>query len=320
MKLVTVFATRNGARTLPAALAAHAALRSPGGGGKLIVVDNGSADATPRILAEAAHLHPALQLTVLRQPEPGKNRALNLALPFAAEADLVAFTDDDALPEPDWLERLAEAAGAAPRHGVFGGTITPVWMEAPPDWIFDWRVPLDICFAANASPAEGPVPAERVWGPNMAVRGALLRQGHRFDCAVGPDGTASYPMGSEVELTLRLERAGHPAWFAPRAVVRHLVRPEQMAVPWVLRRAYRCGLGAARVQNRKRSGPSAVPLPLLLRRWGYGAAAPLARRALPRGRLWFWLQWQALLLRGMTDGMRPPASAGNYLPAIETAP
>lgn len=157
MRLVTVFATRNGARTLPDVLAAHAALR-PRGRGELIVVDNGSADVTPRILAEAARRHPALRCTVLRQPEPGKNRALNLALPFAAEADLVALTDDDALPEPDWLERLAEAATAAAHHGVFGGTIAPFWMQGPPDWLFNWRVPLDICFAANTSPVEGPVP------------------------------------------------------------------------------------------------------------------------------------------------------------------
>lgn len=319
MKTVTVFATRNGARTLPAVLAAHAALR-PLGSGQLIVVDNGSADATPRILAEAAERYPALQLTVLRQPEPGKNRALNLALPFAADADLVALTDDDAPPEPDWLERLAQAAATASRHGVFGGTIKLSWMAPPPDWIFDWGVPLDICFAANARAAEGPVAASRIWGPNMAVRGALVRQGYRFDGCVGPDGTARYPMGSEVELTLRLEREGHPAWFAPRAAVHHMVRPEQMTVPWVLQRAYRCGLGAARVQLWRSGGHPAVPFPLQLRRWVYGATAQLARRALPPGQLSFWLQWQALLLRGVTDGMRPARGAEIYQPVVETTP
>jgi cellulose synthase/poly-beta-1,6-N-acetylglucosamine synthase-like glycosyltransferase len=304
MRVKVVFATRNGGRTLPHVLAGHAALqRRPE---QFVVVDNGSNDDTPAILAEAARAHPGLQLTVLREIERGKNRALNAALPLVADADLVAFTDDDAVPAPDWLDQLVAAAEAAPRHAIFGGAIEPGWMAEPPDWLFRWRVPLDICFAANSGLREGPVSAAWVWGPNMAIRGEVLRAGHRFDTDVGPDGTAVYPMGSETEFTRRLERAGYPAWFAKGAMVRHLVRPEQMQEAWVLGRAYRCGLGAARVEFPDARG---LPLALEARRIAYGAAAPFARRLLPPGRLRFWLQWQSLLMRGMADGVAKPAAA-----------
>lgn len=320
VRVAVVLATRNGAQTLSEVLAAHARLHPPSPlPHRLVVVDNGSTDATPALLAGAAKRHPGLPLTVLNEPAPGKNRALNRALPLVAEADLVAFTDDDAVPEPDWLVRLVAAADAAPRHAVFGGAIQPRWMQPPPSWLLDWRVPLDVCYAANPGQREGPIPACRVWGPNMAVRGALLRQGHRFDTGIGPDGTATYPMGSEVEFTQRLERAGHPAWFTPHAIVHHLVRPEQMTEAWVLRRAYRCGLGAARTRERSRLRPPAgqssrgvgggtrIPMGLVARRWLYGLAAPVARRTLPPCRLRFWLQWQSLLVQGLSDGMRATA-------------
>jgi hypothetical protein len=179
-------------------------------------------------------------------------------------------------------------------------------MEPPPAWILRWRVPLDICFAVNAGLRSGPIAAQWVWGPNMAIRGAVLRAGHRFDTEVGPDGTAIYPMGSETEFTRRLERAGHRAWFAADAVVRHMVRPEQMKLEWVLGRAYRCGLGAARAELAGRG--NGLPAPLAVRRMGYGAAASVARHLLPPSRLRFWLQWQALLMRGMADGVAQPVA------------
>jgi glycosyltransferase involved in cell wall biosynthesis len=304
MRVKVVFATRNGARTLRRVLEGHAALRLRPE--QLVVVDNGSSDATPAILAEAPSRHPDLPLNVLREPSSGKNRALNAALALVADADLVAFTDDDAIPAPDWLDQLVTAAAEAPDHAIFGGAIQPEWMEPPPAWILRWRVPLDICFAVNAGLPPGPVAAKRVWGPNMAIRGAVLRAGHRFDTGVGPDGTAIYPMGSETEFTRRLERAGHRAWFAASAVVHHMVRPEQMRLEWILGRAYRCGLGAARAEFADRT--DGLPLPLAARRVAYGAAASLTKRLLPPCRLRFWLQWQALLMQGMADGVARPAA------------
>jgi GT2 family glycosyltransferase len=311
MRVKVVFATRNGARTLPRVLEGHAALRRRPD--QLVVVDNGSSDATPSVLAEAPTRHPNLPLTVLRELSSGKNRALNAALPLVADADLVAFTDDDAIPAPDWLDQLVAAAEAAPEHAVFGGAIRPDWMETPPAWILRWRVPLDICFAVNSGLRTGPIAAQSVWGPNMAIRGAVLRAGHRFDTEVGPDGTAIYPMGSETEFTRRLERNGHRAWFTADAVVRHMVRPEQMRLEWVLGRAYRCGLGAARAELAGRS--DGLPPRLAARRVGYGAAAAVARQLLPPSRLRFWLQWQALLMQGMADGIARPVARKVTAPA-----
>ena len=312
MSIAVLLSTRNGARTLSAVLAAHAALRPAAVPHRLIIVDNGSTDATPALLAEvAAAGRPAVE--VLREELPGKNRALNRALPLVLDAELVVFTDDDAVPEPDWLQRLWNEAQLRRGYGILGGAILPRWMVPPPSWIQEWRVPLDICYAATATHREGQIDPTKVWGPNMVVRGAVLREGHRFDASIGPDGSPTYPMGSEIEFTSRLARAGHRAWYTPHAVVHHLVRPEQMTEEWVLQRAFRCGRGAAQLHarmltprglRRARLAPG-----LWLRVAGYGAGVALARHVLPPSRLRFWLEWQSSLMRGKVVGLRPPPVA-----------
>jgi len=47
--LTVLFATRNGARTLPGVLDSYLKMSVPAGGWKLIIVDNGSTDSTPDV-------------------------------------------------------------------------------------------------------------------------------------------------------------------------------------------------------------------------------------------------------------------------------
>jgi hypothetical protein len=95
---------------------------------------------------------------------------------------------------------------------------------------------------------EGPVGPERVFGPNMAIRADIFRQGIRFDPTIGPKG-ANYAMGSETELTRRLAGLGHRCWHAKTAVVQHIIRASQMEKSWVLGRGIRFGRGQFRAQR-----------------------------------------------------------------------
>ena len=70
-------ATYDGAATLPRVLDAYCRLLPPAQPWRLLVIDNGSTDATAQILAQYA---PRLPLHTLHQPQRGKNRALNRAL------------------------------------------------------------------------------------------------------------------------------------------------------------------------------------------------------------------------------------------------
>ena len=108
--------TFNGARTLERCLAEVERLDYPDF--EVIVVDDGSTDATAEI---AAH-H---DCTLISTTNQGLASARNTAL-RAATGDIVAYLDDDAHPDPDWLRHLVAATERHDYAGVGGPNLPPV--------------------------------------------------------------------------------------------------------------------------------------------------------------------------------------------------
>jgi glycosyltransferase involved in cell wall biosynthesis len=241
--LTVLVATFNGAPTLHRTLDAFCALGSPAGGWRLIVVDNGSTDATPEILDS---YRDRLPLTCLTEARPGKNVALNTGLE-AVDGDIVVFTDDDVLPHRRWLEHLRTAADEQGSFAIFGGPILAEWESPPESWVLDW-VPLDLTFSVTIPREDGPMDPWDVFGPNMTVRAEVFHRGFRFDENIGPRGR-DYAMGSETEFLIRLADRGFKAWHVRPACVRHLIRRHQMEPAWILERAYRFGRGRYRLRG-----------------------------------------------------------------------
>jgi glycosyltransferase involved in cell wall biosynthesis len=250
--LTVLMATYNGAATLPRVLEAYDRLEPPHGGWRLVIVDNGSTDQTREVISAFTD---RLPLSYLLCPKKGQNAARNAGL-SAVSGNLVVCSDDDALPEKNWLVKLREAADAHPSFTVFGGTILPEWEVPPEEWLPKW-VPLGPAYSLT-QPAmeEGPVSPGLVFSPNMAIRSAVFREGYRFDEQIGPQGS-SYPMGSETEFIKRLARNRFECWHCKDAVVRHIVRSHQMTKNWVLRRAVRFGRGQYRIQSAEAKGQPA---------------------------------------------------------------
>jgi glycosyltransferase involved in cell wall biosynthesis len=79
---------------------------------EVVIVDDASTDDTPRVLAALVG-RSALTMRVERlASNAGPATARNVGW-RATSAPLVAFTDDDCLPQPQWLARLLAAADAA---------------------------------------------------------------------------------------------------------------------------------------------------------------------------------------------------------------
>jgi glycosyltransferase involved in cell wall biosynthesis len=250
--LTVLMATLNGGATLRAVLESYQRLESPRGGWSLVVVDNGSTDDTPQILAAFAS---RLPLTALSEPAAGKNAALNAGLRHVA-GDLVVFADDDGFPRPDWLVRLREAADEHRDVDVFGGRVVPRWAVPPPEWLLR-LVPLGPTYTlSDESLRDGPTSSSHVFGPNMAVRTSVFEAGHRFDPNIGPRGLAGYPMGSETEFVRRMARVGARLWHVHAAVVEHFIETRQMRPSWVLQRAVRFGRGQHRLARAESSEAS----------------------------------------------------------------
>lgn len=239
--LTVLLATRNRAPLLREVLEAFCRLQPPASGWKLVVVDNGSTDETAQVLASFGD---RLPLHSVSEPRLGKNLALNTGLGLV-EGDLTVLTDDDVFPHADWLVQLRKAADAQPAYAMFGGAVLPRWEVPPPCWV-EWLEPGPVYTLTDPTRQDGPVPPFLIYGPNMAVRTSVFQSGTRFDPSIGPRGS-NYPMGSETELAMRLDRQGHKAWYVHNAVVEHFVSAEHLTTVWVLKRAVRYGRGQLRL-------------------------------------------------------------------------
>jgi GT2 family glycosyltransferase len=242
-------------RTLQSLLA----LRPPPITYEILVIDNAGDRGTQRVLGTVAGRLPIRLLTETRR---SKNRALLRGLAEAA-GDLLVFTDDDVVTDADWLMEIVEGARRWPDHAVFGGRVLPLWPAGRAPRVH--HAFFDHAYAiADWVQPEGPYRASRVYGPNMAIRASVFHAGWSFDPAIGPDGTDTYIPGSETDLTMRLERAGFPAVYLPRALVLHQIRAEQLELEWLSKRAFRKG----REDQRHRGTPAGprlrgVPVSLL---------------------------------------------------------
>lgn len=235
--LTVLLATRNRSRAFESVLESFCKLESPSTGWKLLVVDNGSTDSTAQVITAFAK---RLPLQALSEPQQGKNFALNAGLSLV-EGDLTVLTDDDVYPHQDWLIQLRRAADSQKGFSIFGGSIAPHWEVPPPAWV-QWADMGAAYAITDPSWSDGPIAANCVWGPNMAIRSDIFHAGVRFDTSVGPRG-ANYLQGGDTEMTRRLECLGHRAWHVHSAVVEHIIRKEQLDKTWVLRRAIRHGRG-----------------------------------------------------------------------------
>lgn len=94
----------------------------------IVVVDNNSTDDTASVVDDVSR-RSRIPIRYVFERHQGKGFALNTG--FArARGDVLALTDDDVRPEPDWLDRIVDALRT--HDPVFvGGKVLPVW-EAPP--------------------------------------------------------------------------------------------------------------------------------------------------------------------------------------------
>jgi len=157
-------------------------------------------------------------LTLATTPEPGVVAAMSAALECCT-GDVVALTDDDAEPRPDWLERLL-AHFEDPRVGGAGGR------DWQPHERGERRVVGKVQWfgrvIGNHHLGVGPPrDVDVLKGANCAFRTSLLR-------AVGFDPRlrgAGAQLHWELALCLPLRRAGWRLVYDPAAAVEHHVAP-----------------------------------------------------------------------------------------------
>lgn len=196
-RVSVLICTYNGARTLGETCAAVARLDYPDV--EVILVNDGSTDDSPEI----AERH---GFRVISTDNRGLSSARNTAL-AAATGDIVAFIDDDAMPDPQWLTYLVDTFARTDFVAV-GGPNLPV----PGDGVV-----ADAVAAAPGNPIHvlvGDREAEHIPGCNSAFRTEVLGEIGGFD----PQFRTA---GDDVDVCWRLLDRGWRIGYSPAAVVWH---------------------------------------------------------------------------------------------------
>lgn len=218
MTISTIVCTFNRAASLQATLQSLARARVPDGcSWELVVVDNNSTDATQAVIESFLEDH-CLPVRNVRETTPGLSHARNRGIAVAT-GDILTFTDDDVLVDPDWLVRIAEAFA---EHGpaVVGGRILPLWETPPPRWLDSSLY----AYLALADYGDDPLclKTPKVWGANLSFRADVFAKYGRFSTSLGRAPGKLYA-GEEVELLRTLLREGEKVLYYPAAVVHHRI-------------------------------------------------------------------------------------------------
>src|SRR3546814_9416758 len=228
-----IMTTHNGAATLPLTLEALKGLSPAGQAVEMIAVDNASSDGTPAILED---YQGALPLIALSEPQRGKSFALSRALD-AAHGELMVFTDDDVLAEPQWLQAYEGAAGRLPDVGLFAGQVRHHWEKQPPPWLLRLAKEGRSYGGTPVDQPEGPVPPIFFKGANRMARRLLVKEARSSE---RPEVNFAGPrtsVGGEDTIFVRDAVArGHRTYYVTAACVRHIVRraqPAAMLLTWL---------------------------------------------------------------------------------------
>ena len=209
MTVSLVVSTRNRGVRLGDFFASLTRLAPPAESWELILVDNGSTDGT----ADAIHRFAAsasFPVRYVRAATPGLSHARNAGLRHAG-GRIVAFTDDDCYPHPDYLRAIVEVFERHPA-GIIGGRVV---LHDPEDARVGVK---DAPEAFEISPGQF-VRAGVMHGANMAVRREVLEQIGGFDPLLGA-GTRCMA-GEDTDFIARALWAGWTVRYDPRPVVAH---------------------------------------------------------------------------------------------------
>lgn len=194
---------------------------------EIIVVDNAPADDRTRQLTAN------LPVKYVREERPGLNWARNRGIAEAAY-DIVAFTDDDAYVQDDWLQVINNIFADEAVMGA-SGFVKPAELETPAQILFEQGYGgMGHGLRTRYIVKEKLTQKELLWassfgiGANMAFRKKLFAETGTFDTALDV-GTPSNG-GGDVEMFHRIVSRGHLFKYDPGMVIAHYHRREISAL------------------------------------------------------------------------------------------
>lgn len=216
---------------------------------EVIVVNNRSTDSTEFICKTFVDSHRDASFSYLEERQQGASFARNTGARLA-QSPLLCFMDDDAIADPDYLERIVLFFETHPDAGGLGGRIIPKYIPAEPKWMshyvsslvghFHYSETVSV-FAHNKYPLES----------NMVIRKADFDAIGGFNTAL-PGVMGTLRIGGEgKDFFFRLKALDRVIYYDPDIRVQHVVETAKLTPEYMYRVASGIGRGERVRMNEK---------------------------------------------------------------------
>ena len=247
VKISIIIPTINRATDLKKALLSTLNQSFPQEEYEIIVVDNNSTDNTSQVIEEC-NKSDSKEVVYIKEPNIGLQNARHTGAKIA-QGEILAYTDDDVICEPNWLSELIRPYSD---QGVacVGGKILPKWEAKPAKWIRRERYRGGLSLLDWGDETKE-LRTPDIYGSNFSIRKSVLFEVGGFN----PDSFGDIWLGDgETGLLRKVLKAGYKVIYTPEAVVWHVISRGRLTIQYFKKRAANqgaCDSYALHYGNRK---------------------------------------------------------------------
>lgn len=240
IRLSLVIATYNRAEQLMVTLGSVAMQNAEAESWECIVVDNNSSDNTRERVEAFKSKHNSLNIRYIFEQNQGLSYARNAGI-VASRGDIVAFIDDDERIVSDFVSAYIDLFDQHPDAMAAGGEIIAEYPTGRPRWMSRYTE-RPIANPMSFGDRVKLFPSSRIpGGGNMAMRRRVFDSIGMFNTSLGRTGKRLLG-GEESDLFERIVKHEYRVYYAPRAVMYHIIPKEKLSRDYFVRLATNTGI------------------------------------------------------------------------------
>ncbi len=200
---------------------------------EIVIVDNSSTDGTGELVCN--WLNQTTPVVYVFEAKLGLSYARNRGWQTAQGA-YVAYIDDDAIANSDWLKRMSDFIDKHPNVAAFGGPFDGFADAEVPDWF-----PSEYgSFSLGNEDKLIDVRTSCLCGGNFVVRKDIFFKCGGFNPELGMKGNVvSY--GEETRFFIDIADAGYDIYYVSEMRIKHLIADYKLSLLWLLKAEFAAG-------------------------------------------------------------------------------
>jgi glycosyltransferase involved in cell wall biosynthesis len=201
---------------------------------EIVVVVDGNRELYEKIVKTGVEMDKVKVKVILNEENQGLSESRNKGIK-EAKGDAIAFFDDDAVADENWLRELVRIYEEKDALAA-GGKLLPKWTSKKPKFLpeeYYWLIG-----ATHKGFPEEVAEVRNTFGSNISFKADVLKALGGFRGEMGVKGRGLL-QGEETELCERMRKTfGKGVVYNPEAIVYHKVFPERLMIKFLLRRAF----------------------------------------------------------------------------------